>query len=747
MLSEFVSEVRYRFRALFRRAAMERELAEELEFHVEREARKHVERGLPPEAARRQARLAFGGIERIKDDARDARGLAPLEGIARDLRFALRGLRASPAFTAAVVLTLGLGLGANAAMFGVVDRLLFRPPAYLRDADHVHRVYLSRISRRGEQTDASTEYTRYRDLARWSTAFSAAAAFSERLVAVGAGDGAREMSVGTVSASYWSFFDAPPALGRYFTADEDSVPAGAPVVVLSYPYWQTAFGGRADVLGTTVQVGALTLTVIGVTPEGFNGVDADRPVALWVPITTFAGRDMPGGASSSYYTTYNWGWLRVLVRRKPGVTAEAASADLTSAYRRSWEAERVLDRSTAPLEVARPRAAAAPVLVERGPQASPVGRVARWVSGVALIVLLIACANTANLMLGRALKRRREFALRVALGVSRGRLVRQLLTESLLLAALGGLAGLCVAQWGGSLLSARFLPDGVGAAAGVMRDGRTLLFAGLAVLAAGVLTGLLPALRAGRGELAAVLKTGGRGGTAMHHGRTRTVLLVLQGALSVVLLVGAGLFVRSLWNVRALRLGYDVEPVMLASVNLRGTQLPDEARQTLLRRLQEEAAAMPGVESAARAVAIPFWSTYGIAIYVPGIDSVRKLGRFTLQAASPEYFAVMGTRILRGRAFTEADRGDAGRVIVVSQSMGATLWPGRDPLGQCVRVRSDTIPCSTVIGVAEDIKQNSLSDDPGLNYYIPLDQYRTDDVSLFVRTRGAAAPQVETVRR
>jgi hypothetical protein len=277
MLSEWISEARFRFRAVFRRAAMERELEEELRHHVEMETRKHVALGMAPDAAARRARLAFGGVERIKDDARDARGISLLERVAWDLRFAARGLRNSPGFTAAVVLTLGLGLGANAAMFGVLDRLMFRPPPYLRDAERVHRAYLAWTVRGEERMDPFTEYARYLDLKHFTTAFSDVVAFAQRTMAVGAGESAREMSVGTVSAGYWGFFDARPALGRFFTAAEDSIPAGEQVVVLSYPFWQTEFGGRPDALGKTLQVGGLTYTVIGIAPEGFTGISADRP--------------------------------------------------------------------------------------------------------------------------------------------------------------------------------------------------------------------------------------------------------------------------------------------------------------------------------------------------------------------------------------------------------------------------------------------------------------------------------------
>jgi predicted permease len=723
---------------------MERELEAELRFHLERETEKLMHTGMSRDDATRQARLAFGGVERIKDDTRDARGVALLETVAQDLRYAARGLRAKPGFTAAVVLTLGLGIGANAAMFGLVDRLMFRTPEYLRDADHVHRVYLQFTTRNKESTENSFEYTRYRDLTRWTTTFDATAAFAQRMLAIGSGEDARETAVATVSATYFSFFDAAPALGRFFVASEDTIPAGAPVVVLSYGFWQTRYAGSPAVLGKTIQIDRTIFTIIGVAPEDFAGVDDGAPPAMWIPITTFAGVVHTGETQTTYYKNYSWGWMQMLVRRKPAVSIDAATADLTNAYRRSVVAESALDHTAPQLESSRPRALAGPIQFQRGPLAGRDGRIITWVSGVSLIVLLIACANVANLMLARALKRRREIALRIALGVRRSRLLAQLLTESILLGSLGGIAGVLIAAGGSRILESVFLRGQ--SLLGVVTDWRTLGFCAAVALTAGVLTGLAPALQAGRGDVAVALKAGAREGT-YQRSRLRAILLVLQGTLAVVLLVGAGLFVRSLRNVRTLRIGFDVDPVLVVYHEFRGTKLTGEQQAQLARHLEERVRAIPGVETATRSLTLPFWDSWSVGLYVAGIDSVRRLGRFTLQGGSPTFFRAMGTRLIRGRGITEEDTKNAPRVMIVSEAMARALWPGRDAIGQCIRVGADTMPCTTVVGIAENIKSRSLTEDGGLNYYMPIEQFHPDAANLIVRVHGDARDYVETVRR
>ena len=743
--SDMWSEVRYRLRALVRRQAMERELDDELRFHLEHEAKKLEAAGLSPDEAMRQARLAFGGVERIKDDTRDQSGISWLEMFAQDLRYAVRGVGARPAFAAAVAITLGLGIGANVAMFGIIDQLLLRTPTYLRDADRVHRLYLTTFDGDRDVTDGTTEYARYLDFKRYARTLDAVAVVAQRSVALGVGDVEREQPISIVSGSYWQFFDARPAIGRFFTDRDDSVPTGSAVVVLSHAFWQARYGGSPDVIGQSIQVGPILCTVIGVAPAGFIGIADDGAPAAFIPATLFAYARMAAmGGRIDYHTTYNWGWLSVMVRRKPGATIDATNADLTNAYRLSWENERSISRGVRPADAAKPRAVAGPLVRERGPNASPVARIILWIGGVATIVLLIACANVANLLLARALARRREIALRLALGASRARITAQLLTETLALTALGGMLGIAVAQWGGAILRSLFLREAMGA--DVVRDVRTLVFAGVATFVAGLLVGVVPALQAGRRQLAPAIGSGARDGT-FQRSRARTFLLVMQGAFSVLLLVGAGLFVRSLHNVRSLRLGFDVDRLLYIHPNQRGLRLTATESAELARRLVAEAKSMPEVLNATRGISVPFFSTEGLGFFVPDVDTLIHGRGYTAQMASSDYFETMGTRVLRGRGILESDRAGAPLVAVVSEGMAEALWRGQDPIGKCIMLDSRSAPCRTVVGVVENIQQNSLTETQRLQLYLSIDQLRPEEAILFVRTRGNTADAVELVRR
>jgi len=666
-----------------------------------------------------------------------------IDTLLQDLRYALRSLAKSPGFTLGVVLTLALGIGANVAMFSVVDRMLFRPPPLLRDPSATHRVYLTWMHRGEQVLDGGVQYARYVDLTNWATAFSRTALFTEHDLAIGVGTEAREMRVAAVSASFFGFFDAPPALGRYFTAVEDSPPNGTPVAVLAYAFWQTRYGGRSEALGSTLQIGPTIYTIIGVAPKGFVGLwQVQRPVAF-VPITAY-GSAMAAGMDRTWWRNYGWTWASMLVQRKPTVSVAAATADLTNAYLKSYAAEEATYPGTTPAALVRPRAVVASVLSERGPNQSSFAKVATWIAGVAVIVLLIACANVANLLLGRVLRRKREMAVRLALGISRVRLVSQLFTECVLLALVGGAAGLVVAEWGGAVLRAQFLARG--SEVGVVGDGRTLWFAGAAALVAALLTGVAPAILSQRADVAGDLKAGAREGT-FQRSRVRVALLLVQAALCVVLLVGAGLFVRSLRHVQQLPLGYDADPVLVVDLNMRGVRL-DSAQQVALRRtLLDAAQVIPGVVHASPRVAVPFWGSYSVSLYVAGVDSVRRHGRFDFNAVGGDYFATMGTRVLRGRSISDHDVQGAPRVMVVSEAMAKALWPGREAIGQCVRVRFETAPCTYVVGIAENIKAEQLGDDPTFYYYLSWAQWAPENGGLFLRMAGPAARSTEMVRR
>ncbi|HEY9229653.1 MAG TPA: ABC transporter permease, partial [Gemmatimonadaceae bacterium] len=575
---------------------------------------------------------------------------------AQDLRYALRGLRLKPGFTVGVVLTLGLGIGANAAMFGIVDRLLFRPPAYLADAERVHKVYLARIVDGKEFVGTGTAYQRYLDFANSARTIDVFAAYSQRRMAVGSGESAREQHIGAATATLWKLFDAKPVLGRFFTVEEDRDPGAAKVVVLAYRYWQSEYGGARDVVGKTIAIGPSQYTIIGVAPRRFAAADNIAPIAF-IPITAAAMDGFPS-IWERYRKMYNISWVEIIARRKPGATIEAVNADLTEAYRKSWIANQALNPGLDSLRFAKPHAVAGSVLATRGPTLSDDTKVAAWLLGVSSIVLLIACANVGNLLLARAFKRRREIAVRIALGAGRGRLIGQLLIESLLLALMGAVAGLVAAQWGGDILRATLLPNVEWESA--LADRRVLLFAGASALTAGLLAGLAPIFYSSRTDVAAALKAGARDG----HGNTsrvRTTLLVLQAALSVVLLVGAGLFVRSLQNTQTVRFGYDAEKIVWLEPHFRGVRLDSTARTALWKNLVDRAAAHPDVEAATLALSIPFSSTYNDDIFVPGIDSTSKRGFFILQGASPDFFKTTGTRILNGRAIDANDRAGSAR--------------------------------------------------------------------------------------
>ncbi|MGH7522761.1 MAG: FtsX-like permease family protein, partial [Gemmatimonadales bacterium] len=467
----------------------------------------------------------------------------------------------------------------------------------------------------------------------------------------------------------------------------------------------------------------------------------------FVPASAFAADQWAGlGQRSDWWRTYSLYWGEVIVGRKPGVTIAQANADLTQAFVQSYRIDLAARPGQAAVDVAKPHAVAASILSDRGPTESALAKVATWIGGVALIVWLIACANVANLLLARALQRRREIAVRLALGVTRSRLAGQLLTESLILAVLGGVSGVVLAQWGGAVLRTEFLSKT--STASVVNDPRVLIFAGAAALLAGLLTGLAPLAQTRRMNLNRDLKEGAREGTYQRSG-LRSGLLVVQGMLSVVLLVGAGLFVRSLRHVRAIPLGYQPEHVLLVERTMRGVTLDSARSVALIRSLDAKAGTIPGVVHVSRQLTMPFWSTMtSSGLRVRGVDGVDSVpGSFDLNAVSPDYFATMGTRIIAGRGIGIQDAAGAPPVMVVSESMAKALWPHASAIGQCVLNRRDPPVCTTVVGVSEDIKDNSLGDHDGYYMFRSAEQVQPDQGGLFVLVQGDPDAMLEPVRK
>ena len=563
---------------------------------------------------------------------------------------------------------------------------------------------------------------------------SSAAFYDDDQRVVGTGDDARQRDVSLVSAEYWAMFDVRPVLGRFFTKAEDQTPTGAAVAVLGYQYWQTGFGGDAAVIGKQLYIGSRQYTIIGVAPKGFSGTSL-RQITAFIPITTAAFEDF----GDRYFTGHNISWLEILGHRRPGVSREAANADLTLAFQQS----RSTQPGVKPENVARSRAELAPVNRDRGPKPRSEAKVTTWLAGVAAIVLLIACANVINLLLARGLSRRREIAVRLAIGAGRRRLLRQLLTESMLLALGGGAAGLLIAHFGGGVLRQVLLSD-VDWSTTPLFDTRILVFTGLTALLTGVLTGLTPAWQAGRTNLAETFKEFGKDG-GRPRARLRSALLVAQAALSVVLLVGAGLFVRSLTNVRAVDLGYDPDRLIFVRTDMRGQTLQPGERAGLQARLLERVRAMPGVESATATFGIPFWISNNIDLFIPGRDSLNGLGAFYQNVVAEDYFSATGTVVVRGRALTAQDRAGA-RVAVVSEMLAGKVWPGAGtPIGKCVKINADTMPCTEVVGIAKDVRWGSLGDEDRMQIYQPM--ALDDHGTLFVRASGDPSRLVEPIRR
>ena len=731
------------FRLVVRPPAVEQEIDAEISFHLEEEVRARVALGATPDAAMAEARQRFGNLKetratlaRIDRERRmQQRRASRFEDLAQDVGYAFRGFRRQPGFALMVVLTLGLGIGANATMFRVMDRLLLRPPAFLEHPDRSGRVYIRRpVPDGAERIENNLSYRRYTELSAARSFEAAAAFYDDQEHVVGSGESARQMEVSLVSASFWPMFDISPALGRFFGEEEDRTPGGSPVVVLGYGFWQSEFAGDPGVIGKQLLVGPRPYTVIGVAPDGFNGMSTRR-VAAFIPITAGAHEEF----GDRYFTTHNISWLEMLARRKPGVSAEAADADVTLTFQQSLAAQ----PESRPEAIARSRAELASALYQRGPNRSNDARVAVWLAGVAAIVLLIACANVANLLLGRALRRRRELAVRIALGAGRRRLLRQLLTESSLLALLGGGAGLLVARFGGGVLQRALLP-GVDWSTVPLLDSRMLLFAAAMVVITGLLTGLIPAWHAGRTDLTVSLKAGGREGSRS-RARVQTGLLVAQAAMSVMLLVGAGLFLRSLRNVHSVDLGYDPFRMIVVQPIMRGVRLTPAERGALTQRLLDRARAIPGVEKATLTFGVPFWRSNTMDLFLPGRDSLSGLGAFYGNSVAEDYFDATGTTIRRGRPLTLADRSGPAQVAVVSETLAEKLWPGKDPIGQCVKINADTMPCTSVVGVARDVRWGSLGDNDRMQIYLPKNL--EDSGWLFIRTAGDPARLVEPLRR
>ncbi len=718
----------------------------EVEHHLAELVDRLVQEGMSPDAARREAERRFGDPARYRaamesDERRKRMTMARMAwwavftgGVAR----ALRSLRRSPGFATGVVLTLALGIGANAAMFGVLDRLLFQAPAHITDPDGVRRVMLVRPFLGKTTRQASIAYPDYLDLKKVGS-LQAVAAFADASgTTLGTGPDAVRVQVAQATWDFFPLLGVHAERGRFFGADEDRDGA-APTAVVSHEYWRSKMGGDPDVLGRTLEIAGDSYTVVGVAPAGFTGVNLS-PVDIWVPLVTSGvlryGRQ--------WVDSRGWYWFEEVARLPAGADAAAAEAEATAMHLNARKEQ--VDAGEYPKEA---HIALDPLVLARGPEANGETRVAQWLGGVSLLVLLIACANVANLLLARGTRRRREVAVRLALGVGRPRLVTSMVVESILLALLGGGVAVALATWGGAIIRRTLLPGVLFPGSAV--SGRVVLFTLSAAVLAGLLAGVGPAFQATRADLTGDLAMGA-GAASGRSSRTRALLTVAQAALSVVLLVGAGLFVRSVSAVRHLDLGLDVDHLVLAGIEFetramdmdtdsveKGFMQQGSAREEneVYQKALERLASVPGVASVA-GTSSPFQWAFGSDLKVPGRDSLPQLpgGGPYFQDVTPGYLSTVGLRITRGRDLQASDAAGAEKVTVISETMARTLWPDEDPLGQCLLVDNQK-ECTTVVGVTEDASRGELQGDPFMTYYLPLAQREGRNINaLYIRTSG-----------
>lgn len=712
MLSEIVSDVRFRVRALFRRRAVERELEDELAFHVEHETAKYEQMGMSHDAAVRRARLAFGGVERAKEESRDSRGTTLIETSLQDIRYAIRGLRANPGFTLAVALTLALGIGANAAVFSVLDRMFGLLPGVV-DPDRVQRLHViyHYSGRTGVQPIFG--YPEFRELRAVAPRTVALAAFGTRTVHITRPDGAPTGGV-LVVGNYFGLLGVRPALGRFFTDDEARMEAFATVAVISHRMWVRDFHRDPNVLGQPLIADSVRFTIVGVTPDGFHGVNMSA-ADVWLPYGGASGNSRPG-----WYELAR-GHLTVLMRAPSDIDPRSV-ANLAGPILGSGKTTH--DSSAIGLLGDLRQAVS-----NREPLGASVGIPAQ-IAAVAVIILLIACANVANLLLARGIRRRREFAIRLVMGVSRWRLIRQLCTETMLLSIIATALALVLAVWGTKAMRVGIFPDIRWPNAPL--NGRLLALTLLLGTLASFGAGLSPALRATQLDLTSSLKGTTRDG-GFYRSRLRTGLLLAQAALSVVLLAGAGLFVRSLYNVEHVNTGYDVNRLVTTAVQLeipRDTDRFDNSRlegmRVSLPELIERLRRIPGVENVGITTAPPMGGMFMPGIFVPGYDSLPKIGSSSAGYAyvSPDYLATAGIRIESGRGITDDDRSGNEPVTLVNRAMAKALWPTESAIGKCVRLEKQDSPCRTVVGVISDQNNWSLVEDHAMHVFAPLAQTR-----------------------
>jgi putative ABC transport system permease protein len=710
--------------ALAQRSHMEREMDAELRFHIDAYTEDLVRTGVPREEALRRARIEFGGIERAKEECRDARGVNLVESLFQDLRFGLRMLRKNPSFSVVSVLTLALGIGATTAIFSVVNAVLLKPLAI----EDPSRVFF--VQEQWRDISPGLSVGNFVDLRQQDNLFANLCASNNGSFNLVTRESPQRVDGEIATANYFATFGVQPIAGRVFTSDEDQ-PGHSQVVVISERLWRTVFHADPGLLGQTLRMNGLLYTVVGIMPKTFDPLLEKSDV--WVP----------AAYTPQQLADHDNHYLNVIGRLKPSISPASVQPELQVIAQRLQQQFPMEDKdrslSMTPLATAL-----------LGDQQLTL----RMLLAAVAFLLLIACANIANLQLARSRARRNEIALRAALGASARRIVFQLLIENLLLGLAGGMVGVLFAYWGVSWIVAKG-PSGVPRLDHSSVDGAALIFACVVSLLSSLLFGLAPAIRSATMRLSEVFKET-TGASAGSRDRIRSVLVVSEIALALVLMAGAGLLIRSALLVARLNPGLDAANLVVGRVGLAdpGYQDPSVARQTF-ERLIEASAALPGVQSAAVVSRAPLsegWSSNGLIPEGSALDSSNIVNAL-MQIVSPSYLSTVRVPLKAGRDFTTQDTRDKMLVTIVNETLARRVWPNEDPIGKRFAC-CETGPAGgmapvwhQVVGVVGDVRAQGLDRQVQPQFYLPLAQMppsawdwlgRTMD--LVVRTRNGTFP-------
>jgi putative ABC transport system permease protein len=717
--------------SLMRRGRLEREMEEEMRFHFEMQIEQNLEAGMAPEDARYAAQRQFGNQTWLKEASREMWRLNSIETMIQDLRYAARMLRRNPGFTAVAALTLALGIGANTAIFSIVNVVLLKPVPYY---DPQRLVWITDAVNGNDSGGAGVRS--YLNWQAHSKAFEHLVGFSGGHIDRTGQDGPQRLSCAWATANLFPALGVAPQLGRAFTPEEDR-PGGPRVALLSHALWMRSFGGDPSVIGKSLTLGGESRTVIGIMPPGFRFLHNGRSLGeadVWLPHALDTERELNGDSTNM---------IGVAGRLRPGFSIEQTQAELSLMYSRIW-----------------PKLPPGFVLQARVTPLSEmlVGNLRRGVLTLFVavgFVLLIACANVANLLLGRAGVRQKEMAVRAAIGAGRGRLVRQMLTESFLVSLIGGALGLLLAALGVKALVAG-APDDLAHIRLSSVDGAALGFAFLATLLTGVAAGAIPALQISRVNLNVALKEGARNTAALGRrpGQISPVLVIVELALTLVLLAGAGLMIKSFLRLLSVDPGYDPKNVLTMMIPLNEAKYPQGSPQTeaFYQEALTRVKAIPGVKAVATVLGLPLTGGSWSALFtIEGRPLAPDAPQPSVEVSdvSQDYFRVMGMRLRAGRGFTEHDNENAPRVIIINETMVRRYFSGEDPIGKRILFGLKNPSTQTIIGVAADVKRYGLEAEVHPEVYEPYHQNRQGMgfITLAVRTTGDPLNLAAAVRQ